>query len=536
MSSEYNLSNGFKIYGIIAIISFILFIIGYSSFPFWLKLTNSNSAISMVSSLIQSEAAVLGIVVTLSLVAVQLTASSYSTRVIRIFKNSYSLWILIIIYIITIIYSIFILKMMPNDPISYNNEFQIWLAYLLGIYSFTALIPYTIDILNLMEPKNITIILSKKITNHKIDAHGNNKESYYPIQPVMDILTLSLMKHDYGTLREGLDALKKSIMSLLDDMSIDDNQIIDDFLVSHIFDQLLTLVEISKRNNKDEYSILILSEILTEAGKKTAEKKLKKTTLRDILSLFILGKLSVDETLQKPVIKVVDALEEIGCVSGENKLNKSFHQSVHYVENIGIDVMKNRLHKASDHVIKSLETMGLKAAELGLKKITSKSIYSLEKVGMTAAINDREKDRRKVVESIGKIGLKEAKNQHVYTTIKTINSLKKIGVAASTKHIKTTRLSVYKIVKIGKIAAKQRMENTTLFTVNSLLSIANVLENNNYGMIIKIMFEIEELLQYENSDIYFSEETLSNLNQLFKSYNDKFDFKTEKIESLIDYK
>lgn len=68
-------------------------VISYLFFSgFKLLYTDVDSARYVLSSLVQSEATILAIVVTLSLVAVQLAASS-SSRVIDIFKRSPDLWI-----------------------------------------------------------------------------------------------------------------------------------------------------------------------------------------------------------------------------------------------------------------------------------------------------------------------------------------------------------------------------------------------------------------------------------------------------------
>jgi uncharacterized membrane protein len=50
--------------------------------------TDVDSARYMLSALVQSEAAIVALVVTLSLVAVQLAAQSYSARVIEVFRRT----------------------------------------------------------------------------------------------------------------------------------------------------------------------------------------------------------------------------------------------------------------------------------------------------------------------------------------------------------------------------------------------------------------------------------------------------------------
>ena len=64
---------------------------------------NPDSARYMLSALVQSEAAIFAIVVTLSLVAVQLAAASYSPRLIGLFQKTRYFWFFVILYIIAIV-------------------------------------------------------------------------------------------------------------------------------------------------------------------------------------------------------------------------------------------------------------------------------------------------------------------------------------------------------------------------------------------------------------------------------------------------
>ncbi len=64
----------------------------------------------LISALVQSLAATIALVITLSLVAVQLAAQSYSARVIDVYKNNPDMWILLSIYIVVIFYGLGLLK------------------------------------------------------------------------------------------------------------------------------------------------------------------------------------------------------------------------------------------------------------------------------------------------------------------------------------------------------------------------------------------------------------------------------------------
>lgn len=108
-----------------------------------------DSARYLLSALIQSEAAIVAIVITLSFVAAQLAAASYSTRVIEVFinykKNPEPL-ILLLIYGSAMFWGLGVLKLIEVDNSYLNNqsnlEIYISFSYYLGIFAFMALVPY----------------------------------------------------------------------------------------------------------------------------------------------------------------------------------------------------------------------------------------------------------------------------------------------------------------------------------------------------------------------------------------------------------
>ena len=131
-------------------VSFIL-----TSFKF--SLSNADSSRYMISALIQSEATIFAIVITLSLVAVQQSATSYSPRVIEIFKDKNKnpdFWILIIIYLVAMLYSALVLKLIDDnltpDGLIENNhasikiltniQTHIWMTYFMSFFAFVSLI------------------------------------------------------------------------------------------------------------------------------------------------------------------------------------------------------------------------------------------------------------------------------------------------------------------------------------------------------------------------------------------------------------
>jgi len=160
----------------------------------------------MLSALVQSEAAVIGIVITLSLVAVQLTASSYSPRAVTVFRESKSLCVLIGSYTFAILYSLWILVVVESHCV-----IKIYFSYILGVLCFTLLVPYTYTMLALLEPFEIIRRLSKKITKVNLLEAGEHPFQMGSLQSIFDIVQSSLIRYDSEAAKYGLEEARKSI-------------------------------------------------------------------------------------------------------------------------------------------------------------------------------------------------------------------------------------------------------------------------------------------------------------------------------------
>jgi len=118
--------------------------------------TDASSARYMLSAMVQSQAAIVAIVVSLTLIAVQLTASAYSPRVIDILKRNPDMWILLGCYGVSIFFGFIVLKLVEGEEGEVVNQSAIWsigrfsisfescvsLAYWLGAFTFVVLFPY----------------------------------------------------------------------------------------------------------------------------------------------------------------------------------------------------------------------------------------------------------------------------------------------------------------------------------------------------------------------------------------------------------
>lgn len=191
-----------------------VFFVSYAFFTeYSLLRTDEDSARYMLSALIQSEAAVIAVFVSLSMVAVQLMASSYTPRALEVFRKSPDLWLLLTSYIYTIIYSIIVLKMIGDVNPESVPEIHIIFSCSYGFFCFVALVPYTYNVLLMLRPSGIIKILSEEISRETL-VKGD------PIYPIIEIMKKSIGKYDLETIQEGMKSIrsKSSEMFMIEEL------------------------------------------------------------------------------------------------------------------------------------------------------------------------------------------------------------------------------------------------------------------------------------------------------------------------------
>jgi hypothetical protein len=182
--------------------------------------TDVESARSLLSTLIQSEATIFAIVISLSLVAVQLSASSYSTKLVNIFIEDPHFQIIVSIYILIITYGLIVLKLIKPSQENFSNlEFEVSSCFCLGVFAFLALIPYTKRTLNLLKPSTIIDQLVGEIKKERIlplyDTLELKEKENDPLLQINDILAISLKNEDYSTILYGIQSIRKRLELIL---------------------------------------------------------------------------------------------------------------------------------------------------------------------------------------------------------------------------------------------------------------------------------------------------------------------------------
>lgn len=329
--------------------------------------TDADSARYMLSAMVQAQAAIVAIVITLTLIAVQLTASVYSPRVIDVFKKNPDMWILLVIYGASMLYGLIVLKMMVGEvvvgeareivshdvfwvlgyvPMSF--ECCVSVAYWLQAFTFVALFPYMLNIIGLLEAEAIMQRLVIKITNDKI---LNSK--YGPIDTIMDIIRGTVMKCDIATTGVGLKAVTDRMIEIIDS---DGQKKISSHFCAHL--ERIGKLAVSQ---DDHESVIKVLESLESFGESTAEKRLRGAPFHAARSLGVVGKIIAENGLEDMTKHVARSLEGFGKLTAENGLGG-----------------------ATFEVTKSLGVILKIVAENGRWDVTKQVAHSLSVVGIVA--------------------------------------------------------------------------------------------------------------------------------------------------------
>ena len=290
--------------------------------------TDINSARYLLSSLIQGEATIIAIVVTLTLVAVQLTASAYTPRVSNIFASSPHMYLILGIYIISIAYSGILLQMLNGmeGNVLPGWEILISLAYWLTIILAIALIPYIYYTLELLRPETFIKKNAKHLTKKTILQLENNDF----LNSIFDVVHSSIMKYDSATTREGLTSVSSQINNQISGKnSASENSEIIKTYCAHL--------ERSARQAIDLHDEEILSIILDQfekIGTYCAKNEFDNPTWQVATVIVEVEKLLAAEEIPSSLNRLTGLIRSIGIISIENNFNETPWRITFCMENI----------------------------------------------------------------------------------------------------------------------------------------------------------------------------------------------------------
>ena len=279
--------------------------------------TDVNSARLLLSALIQSEATIIALVITLTLVAVQLTSSSYTPRVANIFSNSPHMFLLLGIYIISIAYSGILLQLLNGVEGNVIPAMELWIswAYWLTIFLAIALIPYIYYILELFRPETIIKRMSASLSKETILQQVNNDF----LISIFDITHNSIMKYDTATIRYGLNLVTIQVKNQVSGKNTpDENSEIVTVYCAHLERCARQAIDLH-----DEEILGIILDQFESVGIHCAESLFDTPTGQIITIISEVEKLIAVKDIPGSLNRVRELMRSIGEISIENKFSET---------------------------------------------------------------------------------------------------------------------------------------------------------------------------------------------------------------------
>ena len=438
----------------------LVFVLGacYCTFNYFdLYHTDADSARYMLSAMVQAQAAIIAIVITLTLIAVQLTASAYSPRVIPVFKNNPDMWLLLGFYGLSMLYGLVVLKMVVGGtggvvsrdvfwfrgfvPISF--ECCVSLAYWLEVFTFVALFPYLLNIIDLLKSENIIKKLSERINRENVlnfirpeEKHNGNRTKPTkddPVQPIVAIIHDSVMKYDIATTGYGLKAITdKAIEVVHSDHEIETSR----HFCTHL--ERIGKLAVSREDGESVRKVIGHLEFF---GELTAEKGLGDAAWIAAQKLKSVGIVAAKKELEDAAWAAAESLGSVGTIAATEKgLDVVAWYIVQYIESVGRVAAGQEFDFATSQAAESLGLVGAVAAEKGLKLAAEQAARSLGCVGRVAAEKELKLAAEQAAESLGLVGAVATENGLETATSRVARSLVDVGMSATRYGLEDARL------------------------------------------------------------------------------------------------
>lgn len=419
----------------------------------------SESARSIISTSNQIQATILAIVISLTLLAVEMTASKYSPRVIDIFKKNISMWVFLFSYIISItIGSIFLTFIdSPNFPISTTTGTLFLLT--LGIFLIFMFIPFVLSTLEFLNPERTIKRLADLIDTQTISPHVD------PFQSVFDVIYGAIKINDFTTMSTGLICAEERFKEII---ASGTGNWQDDYVLFRFFDDIKRCGYLLIEKKEDKYAFEIINRLdainewafkeqntlvlhrscptIEEIAVKACEYGLVSvvdhslTTLKQTSdSIEGIERLSQDDGVTKKwsctLFSSVESISNIGKALVRHDLNTSLQKVDRILNALGRSAMEKNLSFEDDFVYKHISAIIIESLKQDKTAFVDSSIQTLEFLGSNSIDHDHKKEALWILDELKKIGIYAAHQKKARVVQRVVNAIRGIAIKAIEKQM-----------------------------------------------------------------------------------------------------
>ncbi|MGB2727031.1 MAG: DUF2254 family protein [Halobacteriota archaeon] len=364
---------------------------------------SADSARYLLSALAQSQAAIVAIVVTLTLVVVQLTSQTYSLRVMDLFLKKRAFWILLLVYGVSIIYDVILLSMIPlispqealnlsfsilNRP--FGIEDLVTGGLVLMAITFSALFWFIGTAMNNLKTKNIIGELGegidvKSFVEKISERYREDKSGGCPVVhedddqvlPLVDITKRAIRADDLSAAQEGISELIEIVCGRDDEKnlgqvgSLEVEGILNkegygekrNEILRHFSCHLEDIGKVASYQ-EDERTVREVAGALHKLAYKAIENGLgDKSIMRVPLSLYSIGNSSAERRLMDATVGIAKALGGVGVFAADNALYNTVEIAIDSLRWIGVIAVEKNMMWETKRIVDALRDIGEKLVE-----------------------------------------------------------------------------------------------------------------------------------------------------------------------------
>ncbi len=490
---------------IFVILFFCCKLSGYSS----IEEIHLNGFRNMLGILVTSEAAIFALVVSVSLITIQLAASSYSVRIIDLFLEDSYFKNTIFIFILLILYELFLLVGIQYKLLEQYIDLLLASTYISAIILFYFLVLYIENTMNLLKPNMLLDTLERKTvlwTISKDDQPGDENDL---LLPITDMIIGSLKRYDESTFRYGIEKLKRILINLINNNKTNINRHRMRYFIAYHLNHLIRLA-IERR---DEYAT---NSLFLNAGR--------------------IGEAAIEtDDLEEITLEILDLFKKFGKVSAKQKLSLVISETPSIIEDIGLCAMKNKSIESSRNRVRNLKKIMYNSSYL-LKKIAIEAIEidvyagayysaeSLNRIGDSAISHSFETETLEAAGNLADIG--ERLIQHYSQNSGRFQSIRDINHIEEKATIESIIYNIAKnLGRIGTSSAERNWEGAAKITAIGLTSIGReAIDHDLERYVIDTLLESLENIREEASK--------QGLREALQVCSMKIDFLNDRIESI----
>jgi hypothetical protein len=480
-----------------------------------------NNGSDLLSTVAQIQASIIAIIVSLTLVAVQLASQRYSPRILSIFINKKKdFWILILIYSISIFYDVMVLWIINNFKYLGLLSILIYVGILLLIIALTFLFIYIKSAIEFLEPANAINMIIEDIKPIKIDEYINDEaeQSTDPLIVILDIINSALLSNDENTIITGVEGITKIFKNCLDYMDniykLEESKKLTE-INSDEFDKYM---DIDKRNKKkiDKFDNMptYFGDLVTDITINCIKKRLKFASIKSINSFEIMfnniaeieneNKNSAFNLIYHMYIidkEMLKFLEKEGYKEdiADPKLREFIQSPIKCLGKMSIEAIQNKLdttYYTADYEIDILKEITETSIDKGQEFLTYSDIYMRYENDRFFAGPARLRIALVIFFEI---------NQHIMKILPNLNDDNDLDKWKNGKYvIEESFLNKYRIIvksleKYINVAIENRWDGVANEGINSLNSNLNELLEKKYDLVERVfIFELAGILKRLN--------------------------------------